>query len=169
MPGSGIGKNRPRRTTEHYLSGETSNTIPAGTPVCFVMSGVTDGALVELPASADSVAIGTQLLAGVAVRDIAPATAGEFVVNGYVAELRVIRGVRAASTDSYASSPAIAIGDHLNLHANNGVSRATAAASGALHPFVALQSAASSASAASTTSDTSLVRVDKLKAFVRLM
>lgn len=171
MPGSGLGQRRPRRTTEHFQSSETSNTIPAGCPVCFTMSGMDDGGLVELPSSADSIAVGTSLLAGVSVKAVAPGTQGEFVVNGYVKELRVIRGVRAASTDSYASSPAIAIGDIAYLETvANGVSRAAAAASNSgYHAFILAETAASSASAASTTSDTSTSRIDTLKAFVRLM
>ena len=172
MPGSGLGKRSPRRHTEHYTSSETSITIPAGSPVCFTMSGTNDGGLVEAPQSATSIAIGAMLVAGVAVKAIPPGETGEFVVNGYVAELRVIRGTRGASTDSYASSPAIVVGDIAYLETvANGVSRAAAAASnsGGAGQFVLLEAAASSASAASTTSDTSTSRVDTLKAFVRLM
>ena len=167
---SGLNRNRPQRNTVSYQSSETSVTIPAGSPACFTMSGTTDGGVVEAPESSPSVAVGTQLIAGVALKDVAPGEVGEFCVQGFIQELRVIRGTRGASTDSYASSPAIAVGDHLNLETvANGVSRATAAASGALWPFVALESVASSASAASTTSDTSTSRVDTLKGFVRLM
>lgn len=172
MPGSGLGKNRPRRHTEHYTSSETSVTIPAGSPVCFTMSGTNDGGLVEAPESATSIAVGTTLLAGVAMRDVPPGETDEFLVSGYIAELRVIRGTRAASTDSYASSPAIVVGDIAYLETvANGVSRAAAAASnsGGAGQFVLLETAASSASAASTTSDTSTARVDTLKGFVRLM
>lgn len=170
MPGSGLGKDRPRRTTEHYTSAETSKTIPAGGVACFILDGTNDGATVECPSSSPSVAVGTQLIAGVALRAVPPYGIGEFAVNGFVNDLRVIRGTRAASTDSYASSPAIAVGDHLDLNTvGDGVSRATAAASGALHPFIAMETVASSASAASTTSDTSTARVDTIKAFIRLM
>lgn len=170
MPGAGLGRRRPRRHTEHYTSSESTKTIEAGTPVCFTLSGTDDGGLVENPSSSPSVAVGTQLLAGVSTREYEAGETGEFVVYGFVNKLRLVRGTRAASTDSYASSPAIAVGDHMNLETvADGVSRATAAASGVLHPFVALETKASSASGASTTSDTSTARTDTIKAFVRLM
>lgn len=167
---AGLNKNRPQNNRISYTSSETSKTIPSGAPACFTMSGTDDGGLIEAASSSPSVAVGTQLIAGIAVNDIPFGDTGELIVGGFVNQLRVIRGTRSASTDSYASSPAIAVGDHLNLETvADGLSRATAAASGALHPFIALESAASSASAASTTSDTSTSRVDNLKGFVRLM
>lgn len=170
MDGLALNNRRPRRNNVSYTSSETSKTIPAGGVACFTMSGTDDGGVVECPSSSPSVAVGTQLIAGVALKAVAPGAIGEFAVYGFINELRVIRGTRAASTDSYASSPAIAVGDNMNLHTvGDGVSRATAAASGDLWPFVALESVASSASADSTTSDTSTARVDTIKAFIRLM
>jgi hypothetical protein len=168
MPGSGLGKDRPRRTTEHYYSAETAKTIPAGSPV--VLNAAGNGGSVVAPSSAASAAVAAQLIAGVAVRDIPPGGIGEFVVNGHVEELRVIRATRASSTAGYASYAAIAIGDKLDVNTvGDGLERSTAAATGDIHPFIALETAASAASAASNSDDSSTAIVTKLRGFVRLM
>lgn len=138
--------------------------------MCLSMDGTNDGGTVVNASSKASAAVANQLLTGVAVTDISAGDPGEGIVWGYIEELRVIRGTRGASTDSYAASPAIAVGDQLVVETvGNGFTRAGAAATGALVNIVALETAASSASASSNTADTSIVRVDRLKAYIRMM
>jgi len=167
---SGLGRNRPRKRTDHYHSGETTDTISAGEPAALMMSGTEDGALVERVVNSSSAAVGNQLLIGVALQDVPAGGYGEFLVSGYIEELRVVRWTRASSTASHASAAAVAIGDQLVIETvAGGFQRQGAAATGANFNAVALETLASVASAASTTSDTSTSDIDKIRAFVRIL
>lgn len=169
----GLGKDRPQHGRITVHSGESSDTIKAGTPCALIMSGTEDGILVESVVNATSAALGTQLLMGVVTQDIPAGEYGESVIWGYMENLVAVRSItRAASTDSFATQAAIAVGDQLVLETlTGGFSRAAAAATGALVNVIALETLASVAGAASTTSNTSLVSTSttKIKAYVRLM
>lgn len=168
---SGLGRNRPRRRTDHYHSGESSNTIAAGEPVALKMSGTEDGALIERVVSSSSGAVGNQLLVGVALSSIAPDGFGEILVSGYIEDLRAVRWTRGASTNSHASAAAVAIGDQLVIETvAGGFSRQAAAATGANFNAVALQTLASVAAlTASTTSVTATSSIDTIRAFIRIL
>ncbi len=170
MPGSGIGKDRPRRQTVHYVSSEATATIPAGVPACFTMSGTRDGGEVELPSSAASGVIGNQLVAGIALQDVKAGETGEFAVNGYLHQIKLTRITRSASTVTYATTPAVGIGGQLLVESvANGVLVGAVASTGAQFNMVALEILASVASAATTTSDSSTSKTAYVKAFLRLM
>jgi len=170
MPGYGLGKDRPRRQTVHYVSSEATSTIPSGVPVAFTMSGTRDGGEVELPGSAASGVIANQLVAGIALKDVLAGEAGEFAVSGYLSQIKLVRVTRAASTVTYATQAALGIGGQLLVETvANGVSPGAVASTGALYDMVAMETLASVASAATTTSDSSTSKTAYVKAFLRLM
>ena len=153
-----------------FVNNPGSAALPHGEPVNFIMNGTNDGRNVQNANSGGAAGAHT-LFAGVVLEAI-PANEGRRVrAAGFVNELLLLTATRAASTDSYASAAAVAIGDVLNIDTNgNGFSRSAAGAATAdPGAFIAAQTLASVASAASTTSDTSTRRTSLIKAFIRAM
>lgn len=171
MPGiSKIPKDKPERIYIMVQNDESSAAISAGVPVAFAMDGTDDGVdVVKLPSS--TAAKATSFFAGITPKAIANGRRGLAQVFGPITALTVSRQTRAASSDSYASAAAIAIGDVLVLETVAGnASRSAAGAQAANLPFlVAIGTAASIASAASTTSDESTSVTSSIAAFVRAM
>ena len=159
-------KDRPWRARISLLNGESSSTITAGSPV--VLSASDTGSKVVLPATA-GVTQSTSLFAGIAINSATPGNAVEVVGNGYVAKVKFVHRTRAASTDSFASVAAMAVGNLLTIDTvNNGVAYSTVgAASLAVNAIVLMETIASIASAASTTSNSALASTSMVKCWVR--
>ena len=160
-------KDRPWRARVSLMNGEASSTIPRGAPVVLKSS---DLGQVVLPATG-GVTQAHSLFAGIAT-NAAPAGAPvEIVAGGYCFQARFVNRTRAASTDSYASVPARAVGDLLTIDTvNNAIAYSTVgAASLGVNPLVMVQSIASIASAASATSDTGTVQTQMVKVWVRAL
>jgi len=152
-----------------------ANTIPFGSPVFFDFNGTRDGRAVV---DANSAAAAKQgLFAGILLQTLATGQAGEAIVFGMFEKVSVIRATRAATTDSFASQSAIAVGDVMGFvsgSAINGMSRAAAAASTNTPNFViAGEVAASLASSAASDVTGSLSSLTMnslyLKCFIRAM
>lgn len=165
-----LNKDRPERTFILVGNGEASGSLPAKEPVCFVMNGTKDG-LNVVKAVTGAAAKATTLFAGVLLKSLAQGDVQPSLVYGMVDDVVLVRATRAASTASYASAPAVAIGDILNVATlGNGLSRSAAGAASANLAFaVAGETLASIASAASTTSDTSTRKTTAAKVFIRAM
>lgn len=147
-----------------------SSTIPRGCPVVLDMDGTDDGVAVVAPSGA-AAGDATSFFIGIAKKDIPAGEWGDAVCFGWCNYATVVRQTRAASTDSYASAPALAVGDQLNLQSvGDGLTRSGAGNVSAALPFaVALESAASVASAASTTSDSSTRVTTGMKVWIRAL
>lgn len=167
-------------------------TIPAGAPVYYSFNGTDDG-LAVLNANAAGTAGNLQLFAGVTPVAIPPGGFQEVQVYGFCQTLRVIRQVRATSTDSFSTASAISVGDILtvrtdstydgftDIYGNNftGTLSQTVTGVGTVtSPFlfnwaIAAQSLASAAASASSvfgsTSSGSLVVATNIKAFLRAL
>jgi len=161
------------RALIRVISAEASASIPAGSPACFVFNGTNDGVAVVLP-STGAAAKSQTLFSGVVPVAIAAGAVGDCIVFGFCNNLRLVRATRAASTDAWASTPALAIGDALVINTvYNAFSFGVAGASTAiLADVVAGQSLASATTLASSsagTADTRLADTTALRAFVRAM
>lgn len=169
-----VGLTSPAETLAiRVRNAESSATIPAGSPVCFVFNGTNDGVDVVLPATGGA-ARATSLFAGVTPLAVAAGALADTIVYGFVNNLRLVRATRAASTDAWASTPAIGVGDLLIPNtANNAFTfSATAAASAFLAGVIAGQTLASGTTLVSSSGgigDTRLADVVALRAFVRAM
>lgn len=148
---------------------ESSSSITKGDAVCFIMDGTRDGKDV-IKVTTGAAAKATTLLAGVALETATAGNKVRLAVRGVVQTLNLVLQTRAATTDSWASYPALAIGDVLGIDTVGGNPRRTAAgaASANLAAMVALQTLASATTQASTTSNTSLVSSTTIKAFLRI-
>lgn len=171
MPGwSQIPKDKPERYFVMVQNDEASADIAAGVPVAFAMDGTDDGHdVVTLPSS--TAAKATSFFAGITPKAIPNGERGLAQCYGIVNTLTITRATRAASTDSYASAAAVAIGDRLALETVAGnATRSDAGVQNVFAPFlVAVGTVASAASSASTASDTSIATTNSIKAFVRAM
>ena len=163
-------KDSPEAAFIRVRNAESSSAIGLGVPCAFVMNATNDGLDVVLQSTA-AAAKATTLFAGIATHSIAAGTFGEVQVYGFCRNAVVIRQTRATVTDSFSSDPAIAIGDRLYVDtAGVGLKRSDAgAASVGLAFAVACETKASSASTVSTTSDTSLVKSNTIKVFLRAL
>lgn len=153
-----------------WIENNGSAAIDEGAPAIFEMDGTDDGYSAE-NASDSTAAKATSFLAGIALDSIAVGAKGKLQVRNYIDKVKLVRATRAASTDSYASSPAVAIGDQLIVDTvGNGMSRSGAGAASAAVPLAAaVGTLASLASSASTTSDTSTTRTASISAMLRIM
>lgn len=153
-----------------WITNNGSAVISEGAPAIYEMDGSEDGQSAE-NASDSSAAKATSFLAGIALEDIAVGAKGKVQVRGYIDKVKLIRATRAATTDSYATQAAVAIGDQLIVNTvGNGMSRSGAGAASAAGPLVAaIGTLASAASQASTTSITSLQVTAEIDAFLRIM
>jgi len=163
-----LNKISPEKVFIFVGNAEASAALPAGEPICFVMNGTRDGFDV-VKAVTGTATKATSLFAGVPIKEIASSGKGTTQVFGFIENLLYTQLSRAASTDSYASGVAVAIGELLQVStAPNGFLRSGAGAVSAFLPFaVACETKASAASSASTTSDTSTRVTLSLKAFLR--
>lgn len=154
------------------VKNDESAQIAVGTPVAFVMDGTDDGFAVVLPATA-AAAKATTLLAGIVIQDPLPTALpkiGLAQIYGLCENANVLRQTRAATTDSFASAPAVAVGDKMVVEtAYNCVSRSAAGAqSDVMAGIAAAQTLASLASSASNATDTRLAITTTMKVFLRL-
>jgi hypothetical protein len=152
---------------------ETSATIPEGAPMCFVFNGTNDGVGVVLPATGGA-NLATTMFAGVAGTAIPAGTIGPAIVFGYTQSIRLVRATRAASTDAWGSTPAIATGNMLAIATqfNAFTFSATGGASAFLPAVMAGQSLASATTLVSSsagTNDTRLADTTLIRGFVRAM
>lgn len=147
---------------------ESSATIQPGQPVILAVDGTEDGLAVVLPTSATAARIGAFNF-GVATMMIAPATIGEVQLNGMYGRAAIVLQTRAASTDTWASYAAGAIGNVLHpVSVANGLSNVAAStASAGAGYFLAETYASFTTQASSVGSGLSLSRASKV--FVRVM
>lgn len=153
------------------VKNDHTSAITRGQPCCFVADGTEDG-LAVVPAATGGAAKATSLFAGIVVDDsLAQNEKGLAQVFGYNGYTVVTRQTRSASDTDYATAPAIAIGDILNVDTvANGMTRSAAGAASAALPYcVAMESTASKASSASATGDTSVAKTIALKTFLRAL
>lgn len=150
---------------------EASASIPAGTPVCFVMNGTNDGLDVVLPGTGAGVKA-TSFAAGIALTAMIAGAYGESQVYGFCQNVVLRRQTRAASTDAFSSnSDGFATGLLLQVDTvNNAVSTAASVGASGYQPAAILaESVASWASSASATSDTRTAITVATKAMIRMM
>ena len=161
-------KDRPWRARISLLNGESSSSITAGEPV--VLSASDNGAKVVLPATG-GVTQATPLFAGIAVKTTTPGNAVEIVGAGYVAKAKFLVRTRAASTDSFSTVAAMAIGNMLTIDTvNNAVAYSTVGAAALAVPAVVLmESIASIAGVASATSNALTYSTTSVKVWVRAL
>jgi hypothetical protein len=147
---------------------EASASIAKGDTVIFTMDGTRDGKDVVLPTTAGLKS--HSLVAGVAEEAAAAGEKVRLKARGVVNTLNIMLMTRAATTDNWATYPAVALYDVFNIDTVGGYPRRSAAAAQTVHPaaIVALGTLASGATQASTTSNTSLVSTATIKAFVRI-
>jgi hypothetical protein len=162
--------NIPVRRQAYLRNAEASAQINRGEPCVYVMNGTNDGKDIVAASTGGAVKSHT-LLAGVALEDIAAGKKGRVQISGLCESVTLVRQTRAASTNSYQTYPAVALGDALFVAtAANGFSRSGAgAANQAQFLMGACDTLASAASQASTSSDTSTRITSTIKAFLRTM
>jgi len=166
-----LGYNKPEKIYISVKNNETS-TVVFGQPLCFVMSGTDDGILVELPNTVSAgKAQGT--LAGVCAKlgGIAAGEYGLVQVYGYNTATKIVRQARTASTVTFETAAAIAVGEPFQVTTiGNGMTRQGAVATAIhAHYCVAGEAVASLDSIATTSSETRLQVTSMIKTFLRLM
>ena len=154
-------------------SDESSVTIKAGAPVFYKpdSSNVKGLAVVS---SEGLTAVLQPFFAGIATQEIAPGKFGNARCYGLMLEARVAKMTRAASTDSWASYPAGAIGDILTPQTLAGVQALLAAAAAGsatnnMWNFILAEAFVSTTTLGSSYSSGNLAIVDTLRVFVRTM
>jgi len=165
-----VNRTSPEKGVMIVKNGESSSAFTVGGPVNFSMDATDDGLDCEL-VSTGGAAKGTTLLAGMAMKPTAAGEWGPVQVYGFCSQVKLVRITRAATTDSFATRAAIALGDKLQvLAANDAVSRLGAGAVSDMQVGIAAaETRASSVGAASTTSDATLLKTENIKAFLRLV
>ncbi len=166
-----LGRGTPETRAIVVTNGESAE-ITIGTPVCFAMDGTDNGSKVVLP-STGAAAKAHTLVAGIISEKNLPTKlpkSGLVQTYGYCPTTKLVRQTRAATTDSWASAVAVAIGDALVVDtvANALARTAAGAASAYLAAFVAAESLASAASSASSTSETRTAVTTSIKTFLRI-
>lgn len=163
-----VQKDRPWCGRRTFKNGGTK-AIAAGQPVILAMNGTNDGVAVHLP-SESTAAKATTLFKGIALQ---AAAVGDYfdVAVGYVRNVTVVRQTRAATTDSFASAAAVAVGDRMYPDTvGDGMLRSDAGAAGITPVIgVALDTLASKASSASTTSDATVKKTDSIRVWITAM
>lgn len=165
-----INGDRPETVFVVFKNGESSSSIPAGTPVCLVLNTTDDGIACVLPATgAGSKA--TTLLFGVAKEAVAASTYGKAQVYGFSTANILTRATRAASSDSWTSSASLAVGNILNVDTINNawLISGTAGVAAALPGAALAETVASMAASATATSDTRTVITTSVKTFLRIL
>jgi hypothetical protein len=161
------------QNTKEIVRNDESATIPVGTPVAYVFDATDDGLAVVLPSTAGAAKAHT-LFAGIVVDNALPTDLpklGRVLRHGLCRVTKVMMQTRAASTDSFASYSAGAVGDVLVVNTvANCLLRTAAGAASAYQPIAILgETYASGASSASATSDTRTLISSSLKTFIRSM
>ena len=153
-----------------YVNNGSGAALPAGQPVAFDMDGTRDGRDVS-PATTAAAAKASSLFAGVPPLVIADNTSGMVQVFGFTDNLIYAHMTRAASTDTWASYPALAVGDIMNIDTvgSGFVRSAAGAASAVLGAFVAAGTLASATTLASSIGSTALRLTTAISAFLRAM
>lgn len=151
---------------------EASASIPRGTPVIMVLNATDDGLAVVLPATAGA-ALSFNARLGVTTTTLTAGQTGESIAFGYVQYALVTRMTRAASTDSWTSSAAVASGIGLGIDTLNnaflmGASRAGSLVSAADNAWL-VDSLAASVASASATSDSRTAITNGARCFVRML
>lgn len=168
---------KPQNMWKFVQSVETSVTIKRGAPVVLVTAAASSAKFGYGVKSVESLAAAEQgLFFGLATDDIAPAAFGQ-TVFGYVINARIIRMTRAASTDVWASTTAIAVGDVLAINTTAGLQAVSRSGAGSAltnrHAIIAFETFASTTTAASSIvagADTSLIfSTSTMKVFVAFM
>lgn len=165
-----LGDHRPEKVFLMVKSGETSASIPRGTPVVLKMFGNDDdGLTVVLPANGGTG--GTALAYGVTADVLAPGGKGEVQAYGFNNTGTIVRATRSATTVSWASVASIDKNVFLNIDSVNNcfATLASSVPSAFLPAGVMLDSLASIAGAASATSDTRTALTSSVKAFLRML
>lgn len=150
---------------------EASASIPAGTPVCFVMNGTDDGLAVVLPSTGAAVKA-TSFAAGVALQAMAAGDVREAQVYGFCNNVVLKRQTRSDSGASWSSnSDGFVTGLLLVVDTVYNAFSTLASSGGSIYePYAILAaSVASWAASASTTSDTRTVITVATKAMIRMM
>ena len=132
-------KDRPWHARISFRNGESSLAITQGMP-CVLLS--TDPSAVITPVTGAADALNHGLFVGLMAADsVAAAAYGDVVIGGYHSAARVQRFTRTASTDTWGSFVAIAIGDYFTINSvNNALLRSgVAAATGVAYKVAALE------------------------------
>ena len=161
-------KDRPYTGVRTVFNADTT-TISMGAPCHLEWSTTVPNGVKNL--SSGSAAKCTAFFMGIAVADIPAGNYGDVVSAGFCNIVKVVRMTRAASTDSWNSYTALAVGDYFTLDTvNNAAARSGAgAAAAAPNMLVALESAASGASSDSATSDTRTIITSNIRMLVRAL
>lgn len=165
-----LGDHRPEKIFLMAKSGETSLTIPRGTPVCLKMFGNDDdGLTVVLPSNAGTG--GTALAFGVTGEAFSPGYKGDVQAYGFNNQGTIVRQTRSATTVSWASVASIDKNVFLNIDTVNNcfATLASTLPSAFLPAAVLLDTIASIAGSASATSDTRTALTSSIKAFLRML
>lgn len=167
MHGPLIGK-KPNRESVKVRNAEVSAQIPLGTPVFLALNGTEDGFAVIRPSTASANSVG-DFFSGILERALDAGEVGSSVVYGFCLKALFSQQTRAASTDNFASAPAVAIGDLLTVDTLVNCVTVEAAQPAGEQPYFmkAAQTIASADSIASTSSDTRLAVTQYLKVFIR--
>lgn len=167
--------NKAGKISATITNGETSATIPRGTPVVLklssTLSATNDGLQVVLPSTAgDPVNYFGRF--GVSVDTMTTNQQSEAILFGVCNYALVTLMTRAASTNSWTSSASIASGVALGLDSLNNAFLIGASSAGSL-PFAGgaflLDSLASAAASATTTADSRTAITTSARVLVRFM
>lgn len=145
-------------------------SVPAGTPVAYVMDGTEDCLAVIKPSTSNLKA--TTFLAGILTGDLAATGNKLGNARAYgVVDAIIVFATRAATTDSFASNASHAVGEKIYLNTGADAIALSATAASALDlPLGALaETIASQASSASATTITALSITAKHKIFLRAL
>ena len=161
-------KDRPWRARVSLISGEATNTITAGQPVCLLN---TDPSKVVLPSSSGGAVFASPLFAGISANTVTPGNAVEIVAGGYVARAKFLQRTRTGSGASWASADSVAAGGLCSIDTvNNCMAFSAAGAASLASPAcVLLESVSSVSGIASSTSDTSTASFANVKVWVRAL
>lgn len=161
-------KNRPWRARISAVSGETSAEIPAGAPVILNTSDLSQ---VKLPSTAGGVTIAHPFFAGVATKATAAGQIVEIVAGGYCPQAKFVNRTRAASTDSWSSVAAQALGNLMTIDTVNDAFGYSTVGAATLMPYaiVLAEAIASIAGSASSTSNSSTAQTQMVKVWVRAL
>lgn len=168
MANMGMGQyKRPWRARLNVQNGESSASFAAGNAAILLASDMSK--VVRSPTA--GAAQSGSLFAGIAVNAAAPGQFLDIIVGGHAPSVGVQLMTRAATTDGWASYPAIAVGDYMTVETVNGlVARSAAGAAAAfVHAIVALGTVASATTQASTTSNSATVSSTTIACLIRAL
>lgn len=168
--------NKAGRCRATVKNGETSSSIPRGTPVVLKLSTTADsdndGLAVVLPGTAGS-AHSYAFRYGVVTDTLAAGQLGESILWGNANYALVTRATRAASTDSWSASATVASGIALGVDTLNNAFLMAASSAGSLASNAAnavlVDSLATVSASASATSDTRTAITVAARVFVRML